>query len=1436
MLLTLTTTITQSKGREAIERTPQNFIKKYKIIFSDLIVDNICAKIISEEKFKLIVFTRDNLIRQINFEGLNRYEHYDGVFSRTTEGICAVEFLDFYSSNFFVVASFNGCIYITRLDNISSSMINTRGHPQTMRSEILFEIKKTNLSDKISSFIPVTMSSLFTGRRQVTEIISHLKYIGNNLFCYTTNYFNFKIYNFKTKKEIFSNCLIKNRNDEDILSSSRISFIALDLDEDKLKEARSKCFIFTVYMENNFTHVVSSFDILFSNIPLHMEQPQDQNLQFIKNFQEYYNYIELGEDVRLKNTRIFRLQGKLIDMITYEGKIWILSEIPPLTSLNFFKYELQIFNISSIELSDLGTTDNCICFIESDRLNSKNVLNQLKSNISSLNLRLSLLENFILNDVFINSDEFIYYFNELLNSSNTGINLTNKNIMRTNFSNKNTLIFTKKHILQHLERIFKKNNEQEYFNKLIDIIEGFLQNYSQSNPISSIGFFEGSDVVGPAFIRKEGLSLLKRIGDFEHHNEMIIMHEHRIRNMIFNSEIYEKYQTHNISHLQSLSTEIQHYITSEINSSRENILFTTLALLRIYMTECNILLEDERHIEGFLCNFSFDQFLTSQFQEPLTVQFNNLSYLDFIHNIISSQFLNNGTAIEVHINQLIGTFENYMDKWSKKELIGERNMNLSYRFNSKFCEIISELALNKIKAFYQISRDLLSLTTWQGIYLHKITLESRNTVQSDKIKNIFMDSYACFLIGTHKSKIEIKDNSIIEHLYVASDNNNSMSPQYEVEVNFVHNTLYENLCKSGPKIFYEMENSYIDYIISLLIWSNKAQQKSQDIFERKQMQLISRLYKKREYKLVSTLLKLSESQNIENVFFDIIANCYLKDMVRVKSLMNNYFSILLKINNSPKDYEEITRLKRLYYDYFKNIATDTLRKDESYINIIIEGFYILEDGIQEILNGELKFQFYLNAYTFIFPCLSKSDFLQSNKETIKTKEFCINMLKSCINIDIDMALGLYSMIRKYIPNIEEEDAIIEIFISYIKHISFSPEERVFEKFLIEKLLIQDYNLIQKICEKLQKKCSEMNAPNIKNMLKCHCRLEVDSQIFQHDNDETTELVNQTQSLYMQNQPEVLGGRIFSGSVNYFSILFSIYIQLCDFQNAAQIYYVYSKKIDTVLAMSQLPGQDLIKLYKEKLVALNNVLQCLEKCSSHFVILLHNNEYQEFRVPQYVKKEELLSEKLLISARVDTFDKLSYYLKSDQITQDELNTECSNFREKNSLLNTIFKFKLYHIILHYDLVRHLDEPTARRIIINFVRVNLINHKREESRKNPLEEETLKSTFVAKRQKDIAYNKFLLDFFVQILSLENLRLSMVCLEAILSTNSEADLPENLFNQMKLSQPLWLLEFLAKYGRSEEFIVLVEFMIFEEIEVPKYLVDNVKIKFKYLGKRGI
>jgi hypothetical protein len=1377
------------------------FLKKYKIVFTDLIVDSVSIfQVPNEDRFFLTVFTIDGQIKQLEFDNLNSPTISSGSFNKNLDIIC-VEYLSLYGSKFFALGSAQGSVYVISLENVEGKGL--------LRYDIIDEVKRpaANLSEKITSMIPFNLN-VFSKQTSPDSVLA-IKFLGNNLFAFVTEQFNFRVYNFKKKKEVYSNCLIKNRTDQRLMRS-KINFLTLELDNNT-REYRSKPFTFTIYIEYDLINVIQSFELIFANIP---DLPSQNIEDMMKLDQSFYETVDLGQDIRIKNTRSYKLNGSIVDMISYNNKIWVLSENAGFYSDDqndneLEKYQMKIF---SLDLGTKSSQDETIIYLDSRLKNAYNVFNQIKlnKNYSLLGCDFSgqtggskteneLLYLFLDNEEYVPEDILLSFCNKCIIDQQG-----NKKV----FNNKSQVI-------SYLQK--ESRGSTSY---LEDFIEKLLKE-SLNNEILCLGSLTNREIDGLTFVRRQGISLIKKMSEFGSINNVINHHEFILRNLIFGFLNLPDYQTHNNDHLSELKSKIFNYITLESKSNQENILYVILALCRIYLTENNLFLNDEEYLLNYFkrqedCDdHILSNLLRDHFLENLSNQFSNLAFLDTFHHVINNVYLNNRSYIDAQIQNLIlNRYDEY--KLYRRDrtiqLFKRENINLlGEKFNSKFVDIISKLVDDKINSFYFIARDLVSFNYWVKIYYNKNVdkkFTENNTVLTNRVENMFVETSSCYILSSNTLKL--KDNT---HLNNIEPSYSMLAFTQDINCTYKDFILYENLRTFGSDLIYSIKDEYIDYIV-LTIWSDLQYEESKinehlnelqtytqliinDPNRRRRYETFHKLFSMKEYKLISLLLKLQRANNLESVFLDILCQAFISDresLFKMKELLNKYFSMFIDISNHLDQLGE--KSFKLFEDFYVNFFNkeNKITWNEpgllsnvkfSNIHLIISGYYYLEEQLKNILSDSAKYEFYFNCYTFIYPTLAGLDYFKfqsSTKESTGVKkilEFLINMLRSCIDVDIDLALSFYSAAKENFEKLDSIREVVDIFVDYcVRCHDWSS--------FINKLYFAERELVEKICIVLEKKCNDVENDNnsMFNILKSSLKLTGENLI-----------------------SEYKISNLSDDASNYFLILSAIYIELGDFQKAAQISFSYSEEINKLIEGHLWNIIDLKKIYKERREAISIVIHCIERIegvstSPMFIIKDHNSDNQDKPTSnlKFVTIKDLQNSNLLTKLRM----LILIRLESDvgQVHPNFKIEEINRIKNPNVMLNYLFILNLHNIILEENLVsRNLfEDSTLKKLIINFIRVHLMSNLELSNKMQVDEEDKLLKNKIYDVSSFNPSDYRLIQFYEQIVESGNTMSLFVALETILFANKNLDLPQILISEAKTRNPLKLMELFIKYSRVD------------------------------------
>jgi hypothetical protein len=1054
--------------KEDFTSYPHDLIKSYKIIFTDKIIDNICARHQDDESFSLDVFTIDGIITEIEFIKLvdpKMELKYSSTHFVKNLNISCVEYL--YASDletYYALGSTNGTIYIGILSQNKLAGLSFN---------IVSEIRAKTLTEKLTSFIPLSIL-----KHESNEVILAIKYIGNNLIAYVTSYFMFKLYNIRDRRETYSECLIKNRTNQ-ILNYSRIEYLTINLQEGM--EPRSKSFLFALYLEYDVIFCINTFEIIFTNIP----SSNIDNSAFISNFTTYFNTIDLGSNLFKKNSNMHKLEGRLIDLRSYDNKLWIVSEknqkVKRLFGAGeqiFTGYEIKLFNRSGDQAP--------------------------KSEIVISNEKIKNYHNIIL---------------QLLLGKNSN-------------ENKNEIV----------KSLF--NNPDIYDNSLTD--SNYFLNLRKSlltkleNRIDACDFFLTEDLNSLCFIRNKSLSFIKYGSEFDTINVAINKHEYYLRNMLFEDSYYSLSEKSTGEH--DISTMISRYIGIEKNKDGDNLFYIILALLRIYMTELNILMDDVEHVSKYfnLRWNNYNTFVKEYFIDALGNQFNNLNHLDVFHQVIYDICLNNIGYIDDHIQGLIKLFETYSKERNVDDLtslITTMYVENSEFVNPKFCEILSKMASEKITSIYHLSRDLFAFLQWKEQNLsYDISLENMNLYNNKIIVN-FKDYYSLYLIANSKVKAVEKGTNMLEII------------------------VHDNLNKFGGSILADIKNKYVDYIIfymtrDFIYNSNAAVARNR----RDYYNIIHKLLNLGQNDVLSTVVKIqtdlvsSDYKQLEQCFVQIISLVMMKDNEDWKEYINKYFTILIDIqNNNGNGFTYFEN----FYCYFT--GNDTIAAEANQDYVIIKGYYYLNEELSKYLNtNHDKFEFYNLCYTRIFQTFTKND--SPNKMKI-INEYIVNLIRYALTVGFDVAYNYYLNTRDKLNINSHNHFIVELFSIYLLN-NYKP--------IHLKIISKDNNLCDLLCSHLEEKAKSLfnSIGNIMNIIDVHYN-------------------------YHTISSEYNEGRVYK-------MLLNIYEIRGENDRAIKIYYKLYECVNSLLGENiQWKAEDLLQAYKFKLKVLEDLTYFIKLTRENF---------------------------------------------------------------------------------------------------------------------------------------------------------------------------------------------------------------------------------------------
>ena len=284
-------------------------------------------------------------------------------------------------------------------------------------------------------------------------------------------------------------------------------------------------------------------------------------------------------------------------------------------------------------------------------------------------------------------------------------------------------------------------------------------------------------------------------------------------------------------------------------------------------------------------------------------------------------------------------------------------------------------------------------------------------------------------------------------------------------------------------------------------------------------------------------------------------------------------------------------------------------------------------------------------------------------------------------------LSLYAMLKNnfdIFPIIE--NCIIDKFVYYIllSYEKIMNGENQKDDFFISKLIIYDYELLLKVCLKLENELkNNINNINYNNELKNILKQKIKNSEGELDN------------------------------LNKFKVVMFCYSKMKEYQRLTDISYFYSKLIDGMIETDSLSLDNILLLLKEKISALNNaIIGCQRR----------KNSIKYLDIYEYEKEKVIAENKYLI---------IEFYLSTNNSKIKEIISEDSIAMIKNgriNMLNMIFKLKLFSMAIKTNLVKYL--PLKESELFTF---NMIKNLQKENEKKLL------SLFISKIIRDKVCDK-------------------------------------------------------------------------------------------------
>ena len=952
----------------------ENFtnLKSYEV--DSNILENIT--ILPYDKFFIVIFFTLNKIYFFYINSLtNEVENQKDFAYNSSIQLKCIEFLNSNGNLFqFVLGCLDGNLYLLEME---------MDYNRNLLINKTFEKLNQNNQTHILQRITLNLFNYSNSKNEnIIYEINSMVYIGNNLLCYLKTNYIFEVYDLLNKKIIYTEDLNKNKYDNDLIISSKILYNVVNYNINEFQNIQSKSFNIIININNELNYNLISFELVFNNVNFSNLNINSSNFQYI------YNNIYLGNNISIRNKKNIVLKGNIIDMSLNENKLWLII-LKNNLELYENKYEFKIMNVSDYYEYNNNEVDtifnNYNHNITTIEYNEKKILyliklkQQIDKNLSLTNSKRNLIYfGIIENENYFNKQLLIDYINKKFFKS-----FINKDQI-LNFIYENYLIED------------DMNNDNDKKTLFEDIIKPLIDDQLNNNKILSIGNFKGNDNENIIILRQKGISFMKLVDLFEKMDEIIKYYENEIR------KILNKSNSNSID-LGNIEDKISTFLYSEISKENTfNSLLCILSLIRVYLTETNLLLLNENNlIEYFNENNIFD-LINNEIGENIENQYNISNNIEFFHQLIYDIYFNHKEAINNNIIKILNEFDRYFVLEDNENIEIDFDENNSNNSNINFCELISKLVKNKILSLFNISRDIICFLKWKEKNLNdfdEIEEEENENYNLDieitkNANNFFIRTLTLYLLSNHSTFFEMGN--------VSDDKNSRRIYKYnykDLEISYTQFVIQEKFSQYAGNNLMENKNRLIQFIIKTIL---------NDIY--------------------------SESENkINNSFlFKIII--YLKDIKFLElinqineTLFNKIFSIKLKILISLLN-EEKNKLRKALNEYY---TLKNYNLQLAYLDIRKEFNLDFFSGQKNFIesNSEIVNEFYLITFNYMIDDLN----LKNDSNIIN--DFICKVYDLFNYEEYEKGLILYSMIKnnKYI-NIynNSKNSIILKFSDYIK--------------------------------------------------------------------------------------------------------------------------------------------------------------------------------------------------------------------------------------------------------------------------------------------------------------------------------------------------------------------------------------------------------------------
>ena len=1275
---------------------------------SSFSLDNFPAPIIkqitllptSAVSFLLVAFTENAVAKVYEIDVNEGNQCYETSFefnsSNLDSKLTYVELLSTNPQLVFSIGSERGSIYLCNLNYDSNA--------KNMQLTVSVCYQSQTLLENVIAI--VSIGKEHNERKMVMNGINCMKCIGNGLLCVLRNSSTFEVYDFQTEKVIHSSKEKESCGFMKLVSSGIIAE-EINYDNNASGISNEKIYRLVIYMNysNNKSDIITK-EIWFMNI----QNACDNNNNSISNNGNAFSF----NDIRIKNERQFSIDGVVVDMLSADNNLLYVSKM----NANVLQYEMHSIYYDSQHPSN--TTQDAIDFLSAYSATVSTFIDHIELRYSHLLRKIDMITsnlgnspttiNKLLFSVISSNDDYIP--NEAL------ITLVN-NKYNKQFANK-------KQALKFLHETFISTESTLRLDEEIILPSVYFQ--INNNSIVSLAQIENEDLKTIIVNRKQSFSIFKKVFNYELIDTLIDKYEYELMRIISTSSHKEH--------------DVKHFIHKEVNINECNAMFLVMSLLRVYLNEMFLLLNNESFLYEYFKdretnNFDFnngaltalnqrEDFINKIFADHISVQLNDSVYFsnEFVQYEIYTLYTNHNNIIDNMICSLKNNYQHFNVKATQNANVFEHISSTGNNFfvlNSIYCDIISKVTANRINSMFKVFRDCLGFVQWRKNYFQL----SDYTAIERKVKDIFNKVFSCFLVSNHLTYFNM-DN-------VSKINIGENAKYKDKEVTILEFLIFEKISHYGTNILSAKKNEVINDFIYFFIC---------DVLYLKETnyQIYSILFRNNDIHLIHLINNIHNNEHsMQVVFIALISNAIEKNYDKITQLLSLYF---LQVNNE----HTVNSFERFYSQMnFDNVAN---------INQIhlpqIKAYLYLELIIRKYLPKEQLYQFYYFTFPYVFPSFANNIDLYSTNNNVTFINFACNYIanvfESVININPSISIKLYAMLAQ--PHFHtllklSQDFIINAYIAEFKQCSHSSTKKA----IIDDLISNHYGLLENICDELTNRCTL----NLKN------------------NDLVSSINNMSLAV--------------NENFNYFKLLIFIYTRMKQYKQCAIICYDYAQSIYKAILTDQYELTEMIEMLREHIHALNNCLVSINKA--------HNYNHDE---TSCLNVHEITREKKFSECKLHMF--IFYndnYALLSQVTNED---EIMLIKDNNKLLNGIFQYKLYDLVIKIELVKYLRFPEAKIFIYNIIR-NLLDDKSFK----------LIELFITQ----IIKGKFNHEFI------------FVLLEVMLLHDCEFKMKELCDESIRINK-LRTIELLLKYGRSDYICDIIENVNLHSDEIPEYLIENI------------